>query len=414
MNWIAGLILAALLLEFVLELVADVLNLRAMKDRPPEGFEDVFDPERYRKSQRYLRANTRFGWIGGGFDLAVLLIFWFAGGFAWLDRWTRSQGWGEVLTGLVFVGILMAGRSVLNLPFSVYGTFVLEERFGFNRTTPKTFVMDRLKGMALSAAIGGPLLAAILAFFDRFGPEAWLPCWLAVTGFSLLLQFVAPAWIMPLFLKFEPLEDGELRTAILDYADSADFPLANVYVVDGSRRSAKSNAFFTGFGKNKRVALFDTLIERHTVPELVAVLAHEVGHYKRKHILQNMAIGIVQTGILFFLFSRFISWPPLFEAFHIHTPSVHAGMVFFGMLFSPINFFLGIAMQGLSRKNEYEADRFAAETTKDGSAMIDALKKLSAHNLSNLGPHPLYVFLHYSHPPVVERVRAIRRIPESS
>jgi len=212
-NWVAVLILAALLLEFILELIADILNLRAMKDRPPEGFEDVFDPERYPKSQQYLRANTRFGWIGGGFDLLVLLLFWFGGGFAWLDRWTRSLGWGEVLAGLIFVGVLMAGRSLLHLPFAVYHTFVLEERFGFNRTTPKTFVMDRLKGMGLSAAIGGPLLAAILAFFDHFGPEAWLPCWLAVTGFSLLLQFVAPAWIMPLFLKFEPLEDGELRTA---------------------------------------------------------------------------------------------------------------------------------------------------------------------------------------------------------
>lgn len=408
MNGVAVLILAALLLEFLLELIADVLNLRALKDRPPEGFEDVFDPERYQKSQQYLRANTRFGWISGGFDLLVLLFFWFGGGFAWLDEWTRSLGGGEVWTGLVFVGILMAGRSLLHLPFGIYNTFVLEERFGFNRTTPKTFVMDRLKGMTLSVAIGGPLLAAILAFFAHFGPEAWLPCWLAVTGFSLLLQFVAPAWIMPLFLKFEPLEDGELRTAILDYADSADFPLTNVSVVDGSRRSAKSNAFFTGFGKNKRVALFDTLIERHTVPELVAVLAHEVGHYKRKHILQNMAIGIVQTGIMFFLFSRFISWPPLFEAFFIDTPSVHAGLVFFGMLFSPINFFLGIGMQLLSRKNEYEADEFAVQTTGDGSAMIEALKKLSAHNLSNLGPHPLYVFLHYSHPPIVERVRAIQ------
>jgi len=213
---------------------------------------------------------------------------------------------------------------------------------------------------------------------------------------------------MPLFNKFEPLEDGELKTAIISYADAVNFPLKNVFVMDGSKRSGKSNAFFTGFGKNKRIALFDTLIAQHTVSELVAVLAHEIGHYKKKHILKSLIIGIVHTGVMFFLLSLFISYQGLFDAFYMDQQSVYAGLIFFGMLYSPIEFFLGIFLQMRSRKNEYEADRFAVETTKDSESMTNALKKLSAHNLSNLVPHPFYVFMNYSHPPVLERIKAIR------
>jgi STE24 endopeptidase len=296
------------------------------------------------------------------------------------------------------------------MPFGIYSTFVIEERFGFNKTTPGTFAMDRVKGILLSVLIGAPLLAGIIAFFEYGGPWAWVYAWLAVTAFSLIMQYVAPTWIMPLFNKFEPLEDSELRQSIEKYAESVNFPLQGVYVMDGSKRSSKSNAFFTGFGKNKRIALFDTLIEKHTTDELVAVLAHEIGHYKKKHIIKNMAISVLHTGIMFALLSVFLQVPALFEAFYMDQMSVYAGLLFFGLLYSPIETILGVGMQVLSRKHEFEADHFAATTIEKREAMINALKKLSKDNLSNLTPHPFYVFLNYSHPPVLQRVEAMRGI----
>jgi STE24 endopeptidase len=270
--------------------------------------------------------------------------------------------------------------------------------------------MDLLKGLLLSILLGGPLLTGILAFFEYAGDAAWFYCWLAIVAYMFIIQFIAPTWIMPIFNKFTPLEEGELQTAILSYAQSIQFPLKSIFVMDGSKRSSKSNAFFTGFGKNKRIVLFDTLIARHTVPELVAVLAHEMGHYQKKHILQGMLISILQTGIMLFLLSFFISYQGLFDAFYMQQASVYAGLIFFGMLYSPIDFFVGLAAQKLSRKNEFQADKFSVETTYNPNAMIDALKKLSVHNLSNLLPHPFYVFLNYSHPPVLKRIEAIQQI----
>jgi STE24 endopeptidase len=264
--------------------------------------------------------------------------------------------------------------------------------------------------MLLSIILGGPLLAGILAFFEYAGEAAWLYCWLVIIIYMIVIQFIAPAWIMPLFNKFTPLAEGELKTAIFSYARSIQFPLKNVFVMDGSKRSSKSNAFFTGFGKNKRIVLFDTLIAQHTVPELVAVLAHEMGHYRKKHIVQGMLISILQTGIMLYLLSFFISYQGLFDAFYMHQASVYAGLIFFGMLYSPIDFFISLAIQELSRKNEFQADKFSVETTHNPDAMIDALKKLSVHNLSNLLPHPFYVFLNYSHPPVLKRIEAIWQI----
>ena len=274
----------------------------------------------------------------------------------------------------------------------------------------KIFVLDMLKGLLLGVVIGGALLGGILAFFQFAGANAWLYCWIAVTLFTIFMQFIAPTWIMPLFNKFTPLEDGELRREIMNYAQKVHFPLDNLFVMDGSKRSAKSNAFFTGFGKHKRIALFDTLIEKHSVAELVAILAHEIGHYKKKHILQGMIISILHTGVMFFLLSIFLNHSGLFDAFYMENMSIYAGFIFFGMLFSPISEILGIFMQMFSRKNEFEADQFAAETTQNSSNMISALKKLSANNLSNLTPHPFYVFLNYSHPPVLERIRALRSL----
>ncbi|MGD9239514.1 MAG: M48 family metallopeptidase [Desulfobacterales bacterium] len=407
MNFIAIIILCTIGVDFILNLAADRLNLKHLRSELPRTFEGVYDPQRYRKSQQYLRVNTQFGWITSTFNLCVLLIFWFAGGFPFLDQWVRTFEMGPVLSGLIYMGVLMLLKAALSLPFSVYATFVIEARFGFNKTTLQTYVMDLLKGLGLALLLGTPLLAAILAFFQYAGPNAWWYCWIGVTLYMLVVQFIAPTWIMPLFNKFTPLEEGELKSAILSYANSIDFPLENVYQMDGSRRSTKSNAFFTGFGKHKRIVLFDTLIKQHSINELVAVLAHEMGHYKKKHIRQSLILGILQTGLMLFLLSHFITYQGLFDAFYMSQQSIYAGMIFFAMLYAPIDFFIGILIQVLSRKNETAADQFAAETTKDPVAMVDALKKLSVHNLSNLTPHPFYVFLNYSHPPVLKRIQLL-------
>ena len=407
MNFIAIIILCTIGVDFILNLVADGLNLKHLRSELPQTFQGVYDADRYRKSQQYLKVNTQFGWVTSAFNLSVILVFWFAKGFPLLDQWVRSFELEPVLSGLIYMGVLMLFKAVLSLPFSLYATFVIEERFGFNTTTWKTYLMDSIKGLVLALLLGTPLLAAILAFFQYAGPNAWWYCWIGVTLYMLVVQFIAPTWIMPLFNKFTPLEEGELKSAILSYANSINFPLENVYQMDGSRRSTKSNAFFTGFGKHKRIVLFDTLIKRHSVNELVAVLAHEMGHYKKKHIRQYLILGILQTGLMLFLLSHFIAYQGLFNAFYMPQQSVYAGMIFFAMLYAPIDFFVGIFMQVLSRKNEITADQFAAETTKDPLSMVDALKKLSVHNLSNLTPHPFYVFLNYSHPPVLKRIQSL-------
>jgi len=409
MNIFGVIILVTLLVDFVLNLVADYLNISAMKPTVPDEFSDVYDDEAYRKSQEYTRETTRFGIITGIFDLVLLLVFWFVGGFNILDHLVRSWNLNPIVTGISYIGILVVARSILHLPFSLYSTFVIEEKYGFNKTTLGTFFMDMVKGTVLGAVIGIPLLGAILWFFYYTGSLAWLYGWLGVVAFTVTLQFVAPRWIMPLFNKFTPLEDGELKQAILDYAKSVNFKVENIYVMDGSKRSSKSNAFFTGFGKHKRIALFDTLIEKHSVDELVAVLAHEIGHYKKKHVLKGMIISIFHTGVLFLLLSIFLQFRGLFDAFYMDQVSLYTGLVFFGLLFSPIDLVLSIFMQMFSRKNEYEADAFAAKTISKSESMVTALKKLSRDNLSNLTPHPFYAFLNYSHPPVLERIRAIRK-----
>jgi STE24 endopeptidase len=412
MNPFFFIILFALIIEYAIGLVADVLNLKSLRSELPPDLEGVYQPEDYRRSQEYIRTNTRFDFVTGAFSLAVLLSFWFTGGFNYLDQIVRSWGFVPILSGLLYIGTLLAGYSLLMLPFSIYETFVIEERFGFNKTTPRTFVLDMIKNLALAALVGGALLSGFLALFQYVGYHAWVYCWMGFAVFSLILQYVAPTWIMPLFNKFSPLQPGELKEAILNYARSVDFPVKNVFVMDGSRRSTKSNAFFTGFGRNKRIALFDTLIEKHTVPELIAVLAHEIGHHKKKHILQDTIINILHAGLLFFLLSVFLGSPGLYDAFYMEQPSIYSGILFFGLLYTPLEMVLSVAMHMLSRKNEYEADRFAAETTQHPQELVEALKKLHTGNLSNLTPHPFYVFLNYSHPPLLERVRAILR-PEA-
>ena len=409
MNTFALVILIALVGEYLLGAVSGLLSARSFSPAVPAEFAGVFDDDKYARARRYTATRTRFGLVRGAFDLAVTLAFWFAGGFAWLDGMVRGLGQGPVTTGLAYVGVLALAATLLGLPFRAWSTFVIEARYGFNRTTPGTFAADAAKGAALTVVLGGLLLAVVLAFFEWAGPLAWLWCWIAATAFILAVQFVAPTWIMPLFNTFTPLDGGDLHDAILACARSARFPLRGIFVVDGSRRSSKANAFFTGFGKHKRIGLFDTLVDQYTVPELVAVVAHEIGHYKKRHVWQGMALSIGHLGAMLWVLSLFLDQEGLFAAFYVGETSVYAGLVFFSLLFTPVELVLSVVVHLFSRKNEFEADRFAAETTGSGAPLVSALKKLSADNLANLTPHPLDVFLHYSHPPVLQRIAALQR-----
>jgi STE24 endopeptidase len=301
-------------------------------------------------------------------------------------------------------------KAILSLPFAIYHTFVIEERFGFNKTKIKTFVADIAKGLSLAVLLGGPLLAGILWFFSVAGDHAWWLCWIGVSLFMLAVQFVAPTWIMPIFNKFTPLENSPLRTAIFDYARGIQFPLENVFVMDGSRRSTKPNSFFTGFGKHKRIVLFDTLIKDHTDDELVSVLAHEVGHYKKKHTLSGTILSLLQMGLMLYILSLFIGNPVLSQALGATEGSFHMGVLAFMLLYSPLSMVLGLIMNAVSRKNEFTADRYAGEHY-DPEPLKKALKKLSVNHLSNLTPHPVYVFFHYSHPPLLQRLKALDKIP---
>ncbi|MBI3260164.1 MAG: M48 family metallopeptidase, partial [Ignavibacteriae bacterium] len=282
MNNYSIFILATMLIAYLLDVVTGMLNLRALQPELPKEFTGVYDAEKYRKSQEYTRVSSKFGLFVSTFNLLVTLTFWFMGGFAYVDTLVRSWGFSPIMSGLAFIGILVVANGITSMPFGIYSTFVIEERFGFNKTTVGTFILDKIKALGLGLVLGVPVLAGILWFFGSAGEFAWLYCWIAVTIVTFGLQFIAPTWIMPLFNKFTPLEDGELRSTLLAYADKVNFPLQGIFVIDGSKRSARSNAYFTGFGKNKRIALYDTLINNHSIEELTAVLAHEVGHYKRK------------------------------------------------------------------------------------------------------------------------------------
>jgi STE24 endopeptidase len=414
MNIFFVIMLAALILEFVLELTANLLNLKALKLESPLALKEIYEAEDYRKSQEYIRATTRLGLASSTLALFLLLAFWLSGGFNYLDQVVRAWGFIPIVNGVIYIGMLLLAYGLLTLPFSIYDTFVIEERFGFNRTTPKTFFLDHLKELTLALLLGGPLLAAILVLFQYAGTYAWLYCWAGVGAYTLFIQYAAPTWIMPLFNKFMPMEQGELKEAILVYTRSVDFAIRDVFIMDASRRSSKSNAFFTGFGRSKRIALFDTLMEKHSVPEMVAILAHEVGHYKQKHVLQGTVISILHTGLMFFLLSLFLNSPGLYQAFHMTHQSIYAGLLFFGLLYTPLELVFSIVLRMISRRNEYDADRFAAKTITDPRSLTDALKKLSAANLSNLTPHPFYVFLSYSHPPLLQRVQAIQELKHKS
>jgi len=409
MNPYLVIILAILAGSYILDFIVEKLNVKHISTQLPGEFSGFYSPEKYANSQSYLKENTNFSLVEDSATLLAVVVFTLAGGFNFVDNFARHFGFGNIPTGLIFAGIIMLASEIIDIPFSIYQTFVIEEKYGFNKTTAKTFIMDLIKEWLISGIIGALIFSLVLWFFEKTGSMAWVYCWVLVTAFSIFIVFIAPVVIMPLFNKFIPLEEGALKTAIETFAKEQKFKLSGLFKMDASKRSTKSNAYFTGFGRFRRIVLFDTLIQKHTVEELVSVLAHEIGHYKKKHIFKSFAVSILTTGLMFYILSFFLGNEQLFAAFKMNNISIYAGLFFFGFLFTPINLILSILGNILSRRHEYEADAFAVETYKQPEAMINALKKLSVDNLSNLTPHPLKVFLEYSHPPVIKRIETIRK-----
>jgi STE24 endopeptidase len=400
------LILVILVTDFILERTLDFLNNRRMSPQLPEELRDVYDGEQYRKQQEYKRVNGRFSLVTSTFSFIVIVLMLLLGGFPFADSWARGITDNPVLVVLVFFGILAIASDIINTPFTVYDTFVIEQKFGFNKTTPKTFILDKIKGWLLGILVGGGLLALVVWFYNLTGPQFWLYAWALATGFTVFMAMFYSSLIVPLFNKQTPLEEGELREAIRDFSGKAGFRLDNIYVIDGSKRSTKANAYFTGLGPKKRIVLYDTLINDLTNPEIISVLAHEIGHYKKKHTLTAILTGIIQTGITLYLLSLFIGSPVLSAALGAGEPSFHMGLIAFGILYSPISLLAGLLMNHVSRRNEFAADNFVTQYNL-AADLISALKKLSSKNLSNLTPHPAYVFFHYSHPTLLERIRGL-------
>lgn len=405
-------ILCIIFTSYLLELTVSLLNIRALNSNLPKEFATTYDAQEYKKSQEYTKATAFFSLFENSFSTIITVTFLLYGGFNSVDVWARSFAFGEISTGLLFTGALGLLMFLVHLPFSIYATFVIEERFGFNRTSCKTFLFDILKAGLLTVLLGAPLLALILWFFLNSGAYGWLYCWLGVITFSVALQFLAPVLIMPLFNKFSPLEDGSLRQKILDYASQEHFRIQGIFTMDGSKRSSKLNAFFTGFGKFRKIVFYDTLLAKLNEPEIIAVLAHEMGHWKLNHLVKILSASIIQTGFMFYFFSIFLNNSSLADAFFMTETSIYSSLVFFGFLYAPINLLVSILFNFFSRRNEFEADRYAAETTGTPEWLITGLKKLSKANLSNLNPHPLMVFVHYSHPPVLARIEKLRQFSQ--
>jgi len=406
-------IILFLIFSFLIGFFSDYLNVKNISTELPEEFNGYYDNEKYKKSQNYLKDKTNLSFFNSTLILIIEILFILFGGFNYIDNIARSFGFGEIITGLIFISILMLLLNIIEIPFSVYDTFVIEEKYSFNKTTVKTYITDILKTMLLFSVIGLPIIAVILLFFIKFESLAWFYAAMCAITFELIITFVAPVLIMPLFNKYEPLEDGELKTELENYAKQENFKMKGLYKMDGSKRSTKTNAFFTGFGKFRRIVLFDTLIAKHTKEELVSVLAHEMGHYKKGHINKFMIMSFINTFLMFFILSFFINNQNLFAAFKMEHLSVYGSLVFFGFLYIPISMFLSVVQNIISRKYEYEADRYSVTTYKHPKEMIEALKKLSVDNLSNLTPHKMKVFLEYSHPPVLDRIKAIKKLPKA-
>jgi Zn-dependent protease with chaperone function len=402
-------IIGLLVADFIFERVLEYLNFTMLSDDLPREISDIYNQDEYAKQQAYQKINYRFSFFSSTFSFVLMLAMVILSGFALVNGWAFSLTPNPILGALFFFGILLLASDILTTPISVYDTFVIEQRFGFNKTTPKIFVLDKLKGYLLGAIIGGGLLALIMYIYQLTTTSFWIYAWVIVSGFSILMVLFYSTLIVPLFNKQTPLPEGELKTAIESFANEVGFKLDNIFVIDGSKRSTKANAYFTGLGTKKRIVLYDTLIKDMTTNELVAVLAHEIGHYKKHHVIWSLLIGIIQTGITLFLFSLFVSSPELSAALGVDKPSFHIGLIAFGILYSPISLIIGLFMNVFSRKNEYQADAFAAQHFS-GDELASALKKLSVKNLSNLRPHPLYVFFHYSHPTLLQRLNALKSV----
>ncbi|MDA9316936.1 M48 family metallopeptidase [Polaribacter sp.] len=394
--------------SFIIDIILGALNARHYNDTPPLEVADVYDKKEYLKSQAYKKTNANFSNITSLFSITLTLFFFFIDGFKFVDDFARSYTENPILVALIFFGIILIGSDLLTTPFSYYKTFVIEENFGFNKSTRALFWKDKIKGLIMSSFLGGGILALIILFYQIFGENFWLFTWILISLFTVFMNLFYAKLIVPLFNKQTPLEDGELKSVIEKYSKKVGFRLDAIFVIDGSKRSTKANAYFSGFGSQKRITLFDTLIKDLNTEEIVAVLAHEVGHYKRKHILFNILSSLLLTGFMLFLLSFFINMPLFSEALGITIPSFHIGFIAFGVLYSPISEITGIFMNSISRVFEYQADNYAKETFAE-KPLISALKKLSKNSLSNLTPHTAYVFMHYSHPTLLERIQNLKK-----
>ena len=402
-NTIFFLIIIFPITGFAIERYLDYLNSKMWSDILPEKLRGICDEEEYRKSQLYHRENNRLALWSSTLNLAVILIAIAAGGFALIDNLSRTISSNIILVSLIFFGIIGLISDLINIPFSFYDTFVIEKKYGFNKMTVRTFITDHLKSWFIAVLIGAPVLGLIVWFYYRTGHYFWLYAWGLITLFSVFMNLFYSELIVPLFNKQTPLAAGELRTAIETFAGKTGFRLKDIYVIDGSKRSTKANAYFSGFGPKKRIVLYDTLQNELTDNEIVAVLAHEIGHYRKKHVLFTLVMSVLITGLMLFLFSLVVNNPSLSQALGARTGSFHLGLIVFGILYSPLSLLIGMFSNFISRKNEFAADRFVRENYRP-EILAGALKKLSVKNLSNMMPHPAYVFFHYSHPSLLSRL----------
>lgn len=400
-------IIAILIFDFLLERLLNYLNSTRWSNELPEELLGIYDVDQYKKSQDYYFENQKLGLITSILTFLILLLMLFFGGFSMVDGWARQLSGNSIFIAILFFGILGFAMDILSTPFSLYDTFVIEEKYGFNKTTLKTFSLDKIKGWFLASIIGGGLLALVVWFYEQTTNMFWIYTWILVSVFMIFMTMFYSTLIVPIFNKQTPLEEGVLRNAIQELCKKVDFKLDNLYVIDGSKRSTKANAYFSGLGAKKRIVLFDTLIEDLTQNEILAVLAHEIGHYKKKHTRTGIIISILQTGLTLFILSLFIGNPKLSGALGSGIPSFHLGLIAFGILYSPISTIIGLGMNFFSRKNEFQADNFA-KFNFSGEDLSSALKKLSVKNLSNLTPHPAFVFFHYSHPPLLKRLKRLK------
>ncbi|MHB9054544.1 MAG: M48 family metallopeptidase [Paludibacteraceae bacterium] len=401
-------ILIILISDFIVERILSVLNVKSSKQPVPALLTGIYDEEKYRKQQSYFQINTKFGWLTSSVSFVVIILMIVFGGFGWLDGIVRGWVTNPVIITLIFFGILYVANDFISMPFEIYDTFVIEEKFGFNKTTPKIFILDKVKGYLLTIIIGGGAVILIMWVYQLNPQYFWLIAWLCITVISLFISVFYSELIVPLFNKQTPLEPGELRDAIEVFAKKVGFELKNIYVIDGSKRSTKANAYFTGFGKKKRIVLYDTLIDDLTIDEIVAVLSHEVGHNKHKHTIKNIFINLPYTLIVFFLLGLILNSDVLAQALGGNHASFHLNILAFGVLYSPVSTMLGLLMNVLSRKFEYQADAFVKKHGMN-EQLTSALKKISSKSLSNLTPHPVFVFVNYSHPTLLQRIEALNQ-----